>query len=190
MSIITKDQIKIFREVYPETFAEKLYHLKIAYGVDDINDSINDEIENQKTQQLTSRVSPMNDAVLCEISKIVNPDWESTAGKGFDSMWGTYQLEHKLGMGMSKGWTGHPYSNKTPWHLLMKIQVGADKLTGVLIAMINLDECSKTFWPKTSGKSDSYSTLKIHNDDISRATMIFGELSTSTKWAKEHLEVI
>jgi hypothetical protein len=181
--MITTEQIELFRNIYPLEFNVSLGKLIEAYRITDICDLVGNEDSSQQTQQLASIVSPLNESVLKYISKKINPNWEYQGGLGFDSMWSGVELEHKLSLSGSNSWTGHPYSNKLPWHLLMKFKLDVDKIKSLFVGMINLETCSElTNWTSTQSPSSSYATLKIHNDDVENIIPIFGGLCKKKKW--------
>lgn len=187
--MITNEQVNLFREIYPRELNISIKKLLDAYRIKNIEELVDNEDDSQQTQQLASILSPLNESVLKDICKQINEKWEYTGGLGYDSVWNSVCLEHKLSLSSSNSWTGHPYSNKLPWHLLMKVEILGNSLKRLFVCMINLDGCSEhTAWPTKSYESASYSSLKIHNDDSNNIIPIFGKLLPKRKWNKVILE--
>lgn len=189
--LLNKNEVKRFVREYPRALNESFLKLLEAYRTDNVESLISNEDPSQQTQQKSSMLSPLNEQVLKYISPIVSSKWKYQGGLGYDSMWGRIPLEHKFSSNTSNSWTGHPYSNKTDYHLLMKADISGNQIKGLFVGIINLEECSEfTQWPKTVYETASYSSLKIHNSDIEKMQLIFGNLVPCRKWAKVILEGI
>jgi len=189
--LFSETEKQIFRREFLLAWNESIGYWLSAYRTKSLIEVIKNEDPSQRTQQLSSMLSPLNEQIIKHICSKVNPSWKMVGGLGYDSVFGSIPIEHKFGANMSNSMTGHPYSNKTSWHLLMKCDFGDRKINKIWIGTVSLDSCSEfSQWPTKVYESSSYSSLKLHNSDINNVDCIFGGLTPSRKWLKFLFESI
>lgn len=187
---IKKSEIKKFRNKYLSIANRQFDLLLRAYNVKSIDNLLENEIPKQRIQQLTSIISPMNEAVLKELSSHFKK-WKFEGADGCDSVWDNIKTEHKLSLGNSNSWTGHWYSRKVPVHLLMKLKFNGRKVSEICMFIVDLSECSEdSQWPIIPSDTSSFSSLVIHNVDVNNIVPIFGNLQTCRKWCKPVYESV
>lgn len=110
----------------------------------------------------------------------------TTAGLDFEYI---IPFEHKNSFSAdSNGWVGNGYK-KTPMHLLMKFSTDENgKINKCFCCIIDTSKMNNTW--STKGTTSNFSALKLSNDDIQLADIIWGSLVPSKKYAKVILNSI
>jgi len=168
-------------------FNKRLKKVLKQYNVSDFNKFLIGESPNQLTQKRASFLSPLVDVSLENAAHHFDMNWKFTAENSYDSILNNNKLEHKFSLSTSNSWTGHPYSNKVPQHLLIKMSIDGTKISGLFIGIVDLDLCKFTKWNGESNGKHSFADLKIHNDDIKEVQILSGDLTQKKKWCQVDL---
>jgi len=160
-------------------FNEKLRQLMDVFEIDNWEDFLVEEDEKQRTSKRASFLSPMVDLCIQKAAKELKLDWKFIAGDGFDSILEGEQIEHKFSLSTGNSWTGHPYSNKVPKHLLIKTEISNNILDKLFIGVVELGDMN---YRSSANGTSSFSSIKIHNDDLERCNLLYGGLQPKIKW--------
>jgi hypothetical protein len=180
--MITTDQISLFRTLYLAEAQDRFKRLFDLYGVAGIENLLENEIPKQRAAQIASIISPLNEAILNSVSDHFDL-WEFAGDDGGDSCWDGVLMEHKLSLSLSNSWTGHPYSQKVPWHLLMKLGFEKNRISKLCMFLVDLEKCCEySQWPTESDGSNSFASLRIHISDVDQIIPIFGGLRPCKKY--------
>jgi len=177
----------IFTDAYVTKFNKQLQHQFAAWDITDISQAFADEVPRQRSSQLSSALSPLNEIALKAAGEAVGLSWLHYGGLEYDSILEGTKVEHKFSSTEKNTWSGHPYSNKVPWHLLTRAWIEGTKVSRCFIGFVDVTTLDTAWSSKDSGTT-SFSTLCIQNTDVHKVFIINGELKSTTgkrsKWMK------
>jgi len=134
---------------------------------------------NRQTQEKTKMVSPAIDVIFSRIMSEQISDFVIDEGKGRDYQWNELPLECKLTLSTDNSWTGNGYK-KTDFHILFKFELDENGLIiNYFSCLVDLSKCLSDW---TVPKNSNFSSLKFHNEDSDKITVIHGGLTKSQKW--------
>jgi len=150
------------------------------------------EANDQRVSKRASLLSPFVDACLQRTSDKLKLNWKFIADNAYDSIINGTEVEHKFSLSETNSWSGHPYSNKVPLHLLIKFFINENKINKMFMGFVKFARDNSNYSKKEYNHTNSYSTIKIHNNDYfdNRYDLLIGQLLPKRKWCEPILETI
>jgi len=152
---------------------------KLAYGKD-FKEIFKNEKTQEKTKQLSFWLYIILEYLICK--KI--PKLQVDKREKRDYIYDTTPIEAKITLSSGNSWTGNG-TKKTPWHLLIKINMGDDGvIKGCFCMLANIVECSINWTePKKSKKGEpvNFSSLTFPNKCFNKLIIVNGSIFKSKK---------
>jgi len=170
----------IIKLVIDEWNNKKLHEFqKFAY-----NKGFKEIFKNEKTQEKTKQLSfwlyMILEYIMCE--KI--PKLQVDKREKRDYIYDTTPIEAKITLSNGNSWTGNG-TKKTPWHLLIKINMDNDGIIkGCFCMLANIVECNINWTePKKSKKGDPihFSSLTFPNKCCNKLIIVNGSIDIAKK---------
>jgi len=178
-----------FTDAYVAKFNTQLKHQLAAWDISDISQAFIREVPRQRAAQLSSCLSVLGELASEAAGVAVGLNWKHSGGQEYDSILQGIKVEHKFSANENNSWSGHPYSNKVPWHLLTRVLIEGDKVSRCFIGFVDTSTLT-TAWSGSNSGTSSFASLCIQNQDIHKMIAINGYLQQTTGKKAKFTKVI
>ena len=189
IDVLRKNIKEIITEV--NTYLEMRLKLEYQWGglSEDIKllDLFASSSESQMTQDITKEFQSIWTKAIRKVLFKYLKGANFNEGSHFDIILDGDEYEIKTTSAFwTKEWSGNKNSlHKVSKHILIKYKLGDYGVEEVVILVVDLNCCSETKWNPGKSAGTSFSSLKIHNSDISCVDILFGQLildKQAKKW--------